>query len=94
MDYYFDTAKMREYSKELKYLIDTLESYYNLFFDKLRDMPTISKEWTGQSATLYSSAANLDKKSYNNYIDALRSYSKHLDEVADLIDSKKERMIK
>ncbi len=92
MELLYNTTKMRECSDDMNKLITSLEKKYDELFDRIKNMPIVTHEWVGSAAEKYARVSLIEKREYDNYIDDLKRYANYLKEMAEQIDSKKEKL--
>ena len=83
-----NTREMRSiasdiYSKAVEYQVVISKMYR-----KFTDMPSFSKEWTGNKAKEYINIVLLDKEEFMKIGDALKAYSRAINEMATLIEDR------
>ena len=83
---YVETKKMRESGNEIINLVEEFKAILDAMFTRIENVPLNTKEWVGDSATLFASLANKDKVQYYNYATSLYKYGKYLVDCADYFD--------
>ena len=82
-----DTEKMRECGKDIMTLSNEIGDEFNFILDKIINMPTITHEWTGDSAVAYASKIKNDKIVYMELKNILYNYGKRMLDYANELDN-------
>lgn len=83
---YVDTEKMRNCGNTILDLVEEFKATLDAMFTRIENIPLNTKEWVGESATLFVNLANKDKVQYYNYATSLYKYGKYLVDCADYYD--------
>lgn len=79
---YIDTVKVEEIEKDLVKLARDYNEKIAKMFQRLNDVPGVTKEWVGNQANFYFSVISGDKSKFLNFGNNLRDIASKLD--ADL----------
>ena len=85
-DVNIDTEKMKECGKDIMALSAEIGDEFNYIFDKIINMPTITLEWTGDSALAYANKIKHDKVRYIEFKKQLYEYGKALVDYANVLE--------
>jgi len=82
-----DTTKMRESGQDIMKIALELESELNNLFNRISNMPTLTREWTGEAAELFARCSQAEKVQYMQLKDTLYSYGNYLNYCAELFEN-------
>ena len=80
---YMNTDEVQNIVKDINYLTDELNREFNSLFLRFSEVPTVTKEWIGGQSEFYFNAVAKDKKKYLNFVKALKSVSKNLNNAVE-----------
>ena len=83
---YIDTAKMKEKGQDIIDQVEELKITIDAMFNRIKNIPVSTLEWTGESANTFVTLAEADKVQYVNYANDLYKYGKYLKDCADYMD--------
>lgn len=83
---YVDTEKMRNCGNTILDLVEEFKQTLDAIFTRLENVPTHTKEWIGDSSTLFVELAKKDKVEYYAYANSLYKYGKYLIDCANYFD--------
>lgn len=75
---YVDTTEVKDIANEIIKLCNDLDSEFNKFFNKMNSVPTVSREWVGQTATYYFNTYEKDCLEYKKFVNSIRMLAKSL----------------
>ena len=84
---YINTNEVNNVADELLKAANKLEKEFESLFSRLENVPTITREWTGNQAELYFSTIILDKQQYITFVNELKSISNVLKDAASNSDT-------
>jgi hypothetical protein len=82
-----DTVKMRESGNDMMQISLEIGEEFDLFFEKIANMPIKTYEWTGKAAEAFSQRANREKPQYMRLKDDLYKRGKYLVDYANYLES-------
>ena len=69
---YIYTERVNDIAGELILAAEKLSQEFTALFKRLEEVPSVTKEWTGNQADFYFSEVVLDKQQYMLFVDTLR----------------------
>ena len=84
---YIDTEKVSDIATELNSAADDLDAELGSLFKRLMEVPTVSKEWTGEQSETYFAGTEIDKRGCDQLVQQIRSISQELANEASNIDA-------
>lgn len=79
---YIDTNEVEEISKELLLATDELSTELDELFERLENVPDVTKEWVGYQAYYYFSCVASDREIYTRFVEKLREVGRELNTIA------------
>lgn len=80
---YIDTNKIEEIGNDIIALATEYQVEINKLFKRLNEVPTVTREWVGQSANKYFNLIALDKNDFLTVGNQLRNFGKQVTNVAE-----------
>lgn len=81
-----DTVKLKECGKDIMILSKNLNEILDSLYDRVTKMPTVTNEWTGNSAQQFVSNLNKEAKYYTALNNNIYKYGKILYNTSERID--------
>lgn len=78
-----DTVLLNERGKKIINLTNDLNDEFNRLFKRIEDVPSVTKEWIGDSSVRFVNIAKFEKNKYYKFKDDLSLYGKFLCDFAD-----------
>jgi UDP-glucose 6-dehydrogenase len=82
-----DTSTMRDIADDITRIVNEYEVHITKLYARLAEVPTVTKEWTGNRANQYFRKALLDKTTYIAFGEKLKEYSKKIKKDAESIEA-------
>ena len=82
-----DTVKLKECGKDIMTISTEIGNELENLFERIAQMPTVTKEWVGQGAIAYAQKAQAEKIQYMQLKDTLYNYGKYLVDCSNKIDT-------
>ena len=86
IDINYDTSKMKSLGNNLISLSNNYVTLINALQARMRQMPTVSKEWVGPAAERFIRLVDLEMATYVELGTQITSYAEHLIQAADNIE--------
>ena len=85
---YVDTDELSSLVTDINALVQEYNREINRLFTKFSNVPTVTKEWVGDSAEYYFSNIMLDKSDFLNFGNQLYEYTKYLNTICSSVHSR------
>lgn len=82
-----NTNEMRNIASEIKALAVEYQTKVSQLYTKISNMPSVTKEWTGNKAQEYVRYVLLDKQELMSVGDQIKAFAKVITDDANLIDN-------
>ena len=89
-----NTDEMRRIATELNTLANSYLEAINKMYQRISEMPTVTKEWTGNQAQRYASIVSNDKSSMTEIGTKIKQFAKIINDDANQIDTQVARVLK
>ena len=83
---YVDTDQLSTLVNDINDLIQEYNMEINRLFTKFSNVPTVTKEWVGNSAETYFSAVMLEKSDFIAFGNRLYEFTKYLNNICSSIN--------
>ena len=89
-----NTDEMRRIASELNTLANNYIEAINKLYQRISEMPTVTKEWTGNQAERYASIVSNDKSSMTEVGNKIKQFARIITDDANHIDTQVARVLK
>lgn len=83
---FIDTKEMKEKGQEIIGQVEELKTIIDAMFNRIKNIPSSTLEWTGDSAETFVTLSEQDKTQYINYANDLYKYGKYLIDCAEYME--------
>lgn len=84
---YIDTSKIESIGNDIIKLSSDYQVEITRLFQRLNNVPTVTKEWVGQQANRYFDIVSFDKNDYIEFGNQIKRFGKEILNIADSFET-------